>query len=301
MFCYKCGKEISDKAQFCNFCGAQMSGAQTRPAPAAQPVQRPVQQPVRQAAEQPAQQAEQPKENKAGKRIVSILVAVVVFFVVRYATENMLTGKKTTPTSSNKIEIFNSSSTNTSTSSSGEIEIFKPSPVSTCYLGGLYQNDELIYGSAKVRVPGYSLLPGEDGGMDFLMSPDGTVLVSVNKTIEVNASYDASTEEGMLRSFQADGYMDVRMIDFRKYMVDGYPVIRYIVNYEDSDLEQYVGELIILPSREASEALRIDMYALAETGYTPINTVFDTLSISPSYALDAGDTTEFGLQQITAK
>jgi len=273
VFCNNCGREIVDGAKFCNYCGAA-TNAQPRPAQAAQPVQ-------------PAQA---PKEgSKGGKRFLSIVIAVAVFFVVRYATENLFFGKKS------------SSGTTTSTSSSGVIELKQSSPLTTCLYGGLYQDGYLTYGSARVRLPGYKLLPGEGSEGDLLMSADDTALVGVNRTIEANVSFDASDEDGILNSYQNSGYANVRMADFRKYEVSGYPVIRYIISCTDDGVDEYIGELIILPGKTANEAMRISMVGLAECGTAPIDQVFDSLSISSAYNLKPGDVSDMGIEQITVK
>ena len=63
MFCSKCGKEISDQANFCNFCGAQINVSQQAQA---QPVQSTQQ-----------QTAALKKKGKAGKNILSIVLGCV--------------------------------------------------------------------------------------------------------------------------------------------------------------------------------------------------------------------------------
>lgn len=276
MFCNNCGKEIVDGAKFCNYCGAQ-TNTQPRMAQPVQPAQ----------SAQPAQQQAPAEEKKGGKRFLSILIAVVVFFAVRYATENIISGKK--------------SATNTSSGSTGVIEINKPNPLSTCYYGALYQDGYLTYGSARVALNGFKLIPGGEGEGDWLMSADETVLLGVNKTLEASVSYDASDADGILKSYSGSSFTNVQMVDFRKYEQNGYPVIRYIISCNEDGLDQYIGELIILPGKTASEAMRISMYTLAENGSAPIDQVFDSLSISSAYNLKSGDTTEMGVEQITVK
>lgn len=274
MFCNNCGKEIVDGAKFCNYCGAQ-TNTQPRMAEPAQPVQ-------------PTQQQAAPvEEKKGGKRFLSILIAVAVFFVVRYATENIFFGKKSTA--------------NTSTGSSGVIEISRPNPLSTCYYGALYQDGYLTYGSARVALNGFKLLPSGEGENDWLMSADDTLLVGVNKTLEVGVSYDASDADGILKSYSGSSFTNMQMVDFRKYEQNGYPVIRYVMSCNEDGLDEYIGELIILPEKTANESMRITVCSLAESGIGPINEVFDSLSISSAYNLKSGDTTDMGVQQITVK
>ena len=199
MFCSKCGKEISDQAKFCNFCGAQMNNTQ--------PVQ-----PI-----QSQQTAASKKKGKAGKTILTIIIAATVFFGVRQITYNTMTGGGKTDSST--------------TNSTGVIEVAgvsQPSLTDACFYGALYQNGELTYGMTKLSMPGYTLIPGEGDERDYLMSADGNCLFTANKQLEImNASFDATTEEGMMASFS--NYSDATMIEFEKLYINDYPVIRYIV------------------------------------------------------------------------
>lgn len=87
---------------------------------------------------------------------------------------------------------------------------------------------------------------GDEG--DWLMSDDGGCLLAAYKQLEIiDISYDASTEENLLNSYR-QSYSDASMIDFQKYYVNGFPVIRYIVAYTADGLYQYQGELIVFPS-----------------------------------------------------
>lgn len=78
MFCQKCGKEISNQAKFCNYCGTPVNDVQPQAAPASQA----------------APQAKSAKKGRAGQTLVTIIVALVVYFVVRGVTENALTNKQ---------------------------------------------------------------------------------------------------------------------------------------------------------------------------------------------------------------
>lgn len=77
MFCQKCGEEISDQAKFCNRCGTPVNDVQ----------------PEATLASHAAPQEKPVKKGKAGKTMVTIIVALVVYFVVRGVTENALTKK----------------------------------------------------------------------------------------------------------------------------------------------------------------------------------------------------------------
>ena len=157
MFCQNCGKEISDQAKFCNYCGAPVNAAR--------------QQTVSKAHE--AAPVKPKKKGKAGSTIVTILVALVVYFGVRAITENVLTNKNK-PSS-------------TPRQSQGIIEVTGDTSVamSSCIYGGLYQDGILQYGMTKLTAPGYSLLPGEGDERDWLISGDSTCLLAAYKQNEI--------------------------------------------------------------------------------------------------------------------
>ena len=267
MFCSKCGREISNQARFCNYCGS------------------PVAAPAVQAAQQPAPAK---KTGTWGKRILTIVIAVVVYFVVRNITEYVLTGQE--------------KASNAPTSPSSEvIEIYDSSLTDSCFYGALYQDGYLRYGMAKLYMPDYFLLPGEGDERDWLMSSDETCLFAANKQLEIiDVSFEASDEEGMLKSY-TQSYSDASMVDYQKYYVNDFPVIRYIVRCTAEGTDQYVGELIVLPGETADETIRLSMYQLAESGYDEINQVFDSLDISREFAPSAEDTQVVGLNRITVK
>ena len=275
MFCIKCGKEISDQAKFCNFCGAQMNVAQPAQAQPVQPTQQ--------------QTAAPKKKGKAGKTILTIIIAAAVFFGVRQITYNTMTGGGKTD--------------NSTTNSTGVIEVTgidQPSLTDACFYGALYQNGELTYGMTKLSMPGYTLVPGEGDERDYLMSADGNCLFTANKQLEImNASFDATTEEGMMASFS--NYSDATMVEFEKKYINDYPVIRYIVRCTVDGTDQYIGEAIVFPAETAKETIRLDMYQLAESGYGEIDRVFDTLNIYPHFAPTYEDTNVIGLNRITVK
>ena len=275
MFCNKCGKEISDQARFCNYCGAAVN--HTQPQQSAQP----------QAAQQ-SQSTPAKKKGKVGKAMLTILVALVVYFGVRAITENVLTSQRST-------------STQASTSTANEYVESDKDLTATCFYGALYENDDLTYGLARVHLPGYHLLPGEGGAQDYLCSADQSTLFSTNKKIEIGISYDATDADAILNSFSGNNMSNVSMIDFRKYEVDGYPVIRYIISCTIDGVDEYIGELIVCPGKQPSETLRMCMETLSSNGYGAIDQVFDTLDISSAYALSADDTQTMGLNRITEK
>ena len=275
MFCQNCGKEISDQAKFCNYCGAPVNAAR--------------QQTVSKAHE--ATPVKPKKKGKAGSTIVTILVALVVYFGVRAITENVLTNKNK-PAS-------------TPRQSQGIIEVTGDTSVamSSCIYGGLYQDGILQYGMTKLTAPGYSLLPGEGDERDWLISGDSTCFLAAYKQNEImGVSYNASTEASLLESFR-NTYGSAEMIDYRKTEVNGFPVIRYIVAYTDSDVYLYEGGLIVFPSETTKETIRLSMFADIASGGSDsdINRVLDSLQVSSSFKLTYDDTQTMGLNRITVK
>ena len=279
MFCQKCGKEISDQAKFCNFCGAPVNVAQTT---APRQSQQTVQQP---------QQTETTGKSKWSKRLLSAVIALAVFFLVRTVTYNALTKPNKTPAAE---QTYN-------TPTIAVVDTSLTNAMSNCINGALYQDGYLRYGFARLSLPGYDLLPGEEGEGDYLLSSDGNSLFTVSKQIEImDASYEATTEDGILKS-SLSTYPDASMIDFQKYQEGGVYVIRYIIRCTDSGTDMYFGELILMPSETCSETIRLYLFQTAETGYDRINQAFDSLSISADYAPDSSETNEFGYNRITAK
>lgn len=272
MFCNKCGKEISDQAKFCNYCGTPVTSAT----------------PQSQTAAPGANPAPEKKKGSAGKRILSIVVAVVVYFAVRGITENVLTSK-------------NNSSTQTGSSSGSASYNVNGNLTEGCLYGALYENDYLTYGQARVHAPGYSLLPGDGGARDYLCTSDRSTLLYTTKKYEAGISYDATDRDSILNSYQNSGITDIQMVDFRKYEKDGYPVVRYILSGKVNGTEEYIGELIVLPEKKPTETLRFCMETLASNSYKGINEVFDSLDISSSYVLKNADTQNMGIDRINAR
>lgn len=274
MFCSKCGKEISDQAKFCNFCGAQMNNTQP-----VQPIQ--------------SQQTAAPKKKgKAGKTILSIVLVAAVFFGAKMITQSFVSSTQ------NRDSGFEQGFKETLT----EDPNIK-SAMDSCFYGALYQNGSFRYGMTRLNAPGYSLLAGEGDERDWLMSDDGCCLLAAYKQLEIiDISYDASTEENLLKSY-SQSYSDASMIDFQKYYVNGFPVIRYIVGYTADGLYQYQGELIVFPSETADETIRLAMFVDVASGYgsDAIHQVFDTLEVSPDLKIKAEDTNVMGLNRITVK
>lgn len=296
MFCSKCGREVSDQAKFCNYCGTPLGNAQPQPVQKPAPVQ-PAAQPVQQT--QPAQPVPaKKKESKAGKRILTIVVAVIVYFVARGVTENVLMGQQKSRSTPNTNAISNTIKINSSAkSNTGDLLI---NPTIGCNYGALYQNGYLTYGAARVYVPGYSLLKGEGDSRDWLASPKTDSLLYVEKRVEGGkVSFAACKAEDMLAAYSQ--YPGASMMHFSKTKVNGYPVIRYVVSCTVDGEAQYMGEAIVFPGEYTNETLRIAMVNLKEAGYSSITQMLDTLDISSMYTLDADDTNTIGLNRITVK
>lgn len=269
MFCNKCGKEIPNQAKFCNSCGTPVN-------------------PQPQPATPEAKPASEKKKSSAGKRILTIAVALVVYFAVRGITENVLTSQNTSSSQTG------SSTSSASYSANGAL-------TEGCLYGALYQNDYLTFGHARVHAPGYSLLPGEGDTRDYLCTSDRTSMLYSTKKYEVGISYDATDKDSILNSYQNSGITDIQMVDFRKYEKDGYPVVRYILSGRVNGMEEYIGELIVLPDKSPNETLRFCMETLASNGYKGIDQIFDSLDISSSYALTNADTQNMGIDRIAAR
>ena len=291
MFCSKCGKQISDQAKFCNYCGNPVNIAQPQTPPASQP--------VRQAA--PSTK----KKGKAGQIILRLVIVLTVYFSVRLITENVIAGKNRVDTPSNGQIVINSQD---STFEKGFKESLTEDQdvkdaMSSCFYGAIYENGTLRYGMTKLNVPGYTLLPGEGDERDWLMPPEGGCVLAAYKQLEIpNISYDASTEEGLLDSYK-QSYSDVTMIDFQKIHVNGFPVIRYIISYSSEGLHQYQGELIVFPSETTDATIRLAMFVDTASGHGTdmINQVLDTLEVSPEFRVRMEEADEIGLNRITVK
>ena len=126
-------------------------------------------------------------------------------------------------------------------------------------------------------------------------------MFTCTKQLEIiDISYEASDREGMIKSFGDD--VTIILVDYQKYYLGDYPVIRYIARTDMYGPERYVGELIVFPSETANETIRLQMYSTIEGGYEEINSVFDTLNIVPAeFAPSAENSTMVGFNRITVK
>ncbi len=295
MYCSQCGKQIPDQSKFCSYCGAQVYGVR----PAANPVQQrpaaanPVQQ-QRPVAPNPVQQqpaAAPKKQGGWGSRILTILVAAIVFTGAKYITENVLFEK-------NNDSAFEQGFKEALTADSDVSDA-----MDSCARGAIYKDGYVRYGLSRLYMPGYSLISGEGDTRDWLMSPDEALLFCAYKQLEImEVSYDASNEEGMLNSYKSS-YSDATIIDYQKYHVNDFPVIRYIVAYTADGEYQYQGEMIVFPSETTDETIRLALFAdpASGCGQDEINQVFDTLQVSTDYKVTEVDTNVIGFNRITVK
>lgn len=186
----------------------------------------------------------------------------------------------------------------------GVIEVKDPkisAAVSGCTYGALYENDFMRYGLAKLYLPDYFLYPGEGDETDYMMSPDQTTMLSATRQFEVfEINYAATDKAGLEKSLKSAD-PNASIVDFQMDYVDGFPVVRYIANLTAGGVEQYVGEMIIFPYENTKETIRIYVYRLAESGYDEINSIFDSLYLSPDNVTTFEETQTIGLNRIVVK
>lgn len=285
LYCKQCGKEIPDQAKFCNFCGTKVEAAAPQPAPAAQ---------VNAA---PAAHEVKPRKKRGKAGIIILIVIIVLAGIGRYA-ERYFQGQGYGSGNSSDYILNSSNDNGGEINSLGEHDL-----MASCLNGALYKDGYLTYGLARIYIPGCSLLENTGSTVDYLVTNDMTTMVSVNQHIEVgNVSFDATQGEDILSSYTSDShYANVSMHDFKKYEVNGYPVISYIAAITYDGLDEYIGELIIFPSKTPGKTMRISIETLASNGYGVITQAFDTLAISADYEVKSGDTDYTGITRITVR
>ena len=288
MYCSKCGKELPDQTQFCTHCGARQNVGQP--------------QQVRQP-QQPQQTASSGSKTGMGKTILLIVAIAVVIMVVRglffsKGSSNTVSNNTSTNTISQSSNSSNSSGLSSGTNAGTAIDL-----TSSCAYGALYENDYLIYGAARLYLPSYeSLIAGEGNEADNLVYWDETRLFNVNMQSEIGGvSYANTTEEGMLTSVQSV-FLDASVVKFEKTRVNGFQVVRYIIECTNANgIQQYLGEMILFPEDPAYETVRFGMVVARDEGYSCINQTFDTLEISSDFILTYEDTGTMGAGRITVK
>ncbi len=277
MYCNKCGKEIPDQTQFCNFCGAKQN----------------VGQPQQSKTSAPAQ-----KKTGLGATILLIAAVAVVIIAVRGCFFDKSSSHTASTNTSANTTGQSSSVIDSSRTDAAAIDL-----TSSCAYGALYENDYLIYGAARLYLPSYeTLLPGEGNEVDNLMYWDQSRIFNANMQSEIGGvSYSGTTEEGILSSVQGL-FADASVVKFEKTRVNGFQVIRYIVACTNANgVEQYLGEMILFPEDPAYETLRFGMVTTKDEGYSCINQTFDTLEISSDFILTYEDTQTMGIGRITVK
>jgi len=274
MFCQKCGKEISAQAKFCNHYGNPVTNEQVNVNPQPQPAQ--------QAPSKPQ------KKKSAGKRIFAVLLVAVVFFGARFITESFVSSQQ-------KSESTFEQGFNAGVGGTADV-------AGSCTYGALYQNGYLTYGSSRIYMPNFHLISGGGDGADLLASADEKMLVNAYRQLEVNLSYDASTGDGLLKSYESNpDWSNVSMVDFSKKTVGGFPVISYIIKATSDGMDMLVSEIIIFPSKTPSQTVRLGIQCLTEVGPNAIQNIINTLEISSDYTLTSADTGVMGLNRITVK
>ena len=274
MYCENCGKEISDQAKFCKHCGASVTTSQ--PATPVQP------QPIQ---PQPAPQAPTPKK-KSGKAVIVIVIILIILAAIGYFSEAYLSGELDDTFIG---DIFDKKSDVSLTES--------------CTYGAVYQNGYITYGLARVFVHDCILQPGSGTTPDRLLKSNGTTIITVNNPTELTGtlSYDAITEQDIKDAYNHSAITNVEIVEFEKYTEEGYPVLMYVIGCTINGVDQYVGELVIFPEKEASDTLRISIQTAQSNSTSPITAVYDTLVISPDFALTMDDTNSADCTSIIAK
>ena len=285
MFCQYCGKQLSNGARFCNYCGK----------------------PVNNAGDQTQQTSAAPaKKGKAGGVIAFFLVIAVFYFGMIFYTEwSKEKRNDESKQQESSVDTFDSDFEQ-GFKEALSTDSLVDDAMESCYRGAVYEDGYLRYGLAKLHMPGYTLLPGEDETHDWLLSPDGNHVFMAYKQLEIiDVSFDASDEAGILESYTTD-YSDAVIEDFRKYEINSYPVIRYIVRYTAEGVNQYQGEVIVFPTETTDETIRMVLGADSAAGYgtEEINKVFDTLQVSAEFMVSAEEVAGVdvtGMNRITVK
>lgn len=249
MVCNNCGREVSDQAQYCDYCGSEI-----------QPLPEP----------QPRKVVLSKGGNKKARAFWSTLIPIFVAVLIKTLITEACSPKAVTDTSL----------------------------TGACIYGALYEDGYLTYGATRVYMPNCFVLTDDEAEEDYLFSLENGSILTVSKTMDSKTmSYNSTTASGMLKQCKED-FPDATMSSFKKDIVDGYPVIRYVVHGTMDGMEIYMGEMIIVPGKTTKEAMHIVIIAEAESH---IQQVFDTLEISASFAPSYADTLTKGTGRITEK
>lgn len=213
------------------------------------------------------------RENKKTRAFWSAVLSIVVFVVIKALITEACAPKVVTDTSL----------------------------TGACMYGALYEDGYLSYGATRLYMPEYDyILSDDESGETMLYSLDNGYVFMVGYQNQSEASsYNRTYGDDLLDSY-ADSLPNASQVSFKKYTVDGYPVIRFIARSTEDGEEMNVGELIILPGKVAKESIHL-LIMTGTDGEAYINKVFDTLEISPDFAPSYGDTLSFGSSHITAK
>lgn len=269
MFCIKCGKEIPNDAQFCNFCGNKVHSIvhTAPPAPQAQPSSKPASSQASSEHQAAPASAVPAKKKSWGGRLFTLILCVCVYFLVRNGVEGLFSGD---------FKIGG---------------ISKSELIDDASRGGIYKDGYLTYGLARLHAPGYTVVKSSSSNGDYLLSSDSSKLIRVNLNIENDVSFSATTKESIQNSYIFNvNISDAKVQEFSKYKVEGFNVVEYIISCKVGGVDEYIGELIVFPSSKPSSTLRFSMESLSSNGIRSISSVFDTLDISKDYDYELPET-----------
>lgn len=213
------------------------------------------------------------RKNKKTRAFWSTVLSIVVFVVIKTLITEACTPKVVTDTSL----------------------------TGACTYGALYEDGYLSYGATQLYMPEYDFTLDDDESNDTLLySLDNGYIFMVGNVKQSEAfSYNRTRGDDLLDD--AGNFLsNASQVSFKKYTVDGYPVIRFIARGTVDGEEMYAGELIVLPGKVAKESIQFLIITGAD-GEAYINKVFDTLEISPAFAPTYADTLSFGSSHITMK
>ncbi|MBQ3079469.1 MAG: zinc ribbon domain-containing protein [Clostridia bacterium] len=276
MKCNACGREIPDQAQFCNYCGSKVIAKES---PVSQPVQK------SEAYAAPA------NHKTSGGFVVLIILLIIVmisggFFLLRYV---------------GTIDIYQKTESSIPFTSKSS-QTANPSLTASCKYGALYKDGYLTYGLARLKMPGFYLLPGENGTGDYLVSNDQSVYLNCNLiTYQQQISYEQTTKDSLLSSLRSGTMKDAQMIDCSKSYIDDYYVIYYYAKGTINGIEEYIGELIVFPSKNTKETMHFMMESLNSKSLDQMSQIIQSLDISSSYKLASEDTGSLSPNSITVK
>lgn len=169
-----------------------------------------------------------------------------------------------------------------------------------CAYGALYKDEQLTYGAARLQMPGYTLIPRSKTENDVLFSAETDCLFMADYMEKSQAfSFEEITQDDFTKIFQ-NTVPNVSRVDFKKYTVDGYPVIRFCTQGTTDNDEICMAVLMIMPETVSKGAIYLMLLGGSEAE-DYIQGVLDTLEISSDFAPSYEDTGIKGTKRITQK